>query len=359
MTKHVQHLINFRFYFDPNITQKEIKHLTSQISKHQGSVSNSSSSSSVTHFIVVSEAKKKQKGTTASKEKKILHSKHLIELGLSRGLTVFTVEELESVFEECSYCKEEKYNQIKSQLILEKKTGKMIKLPFLLISDVSEMYNPLMKVYKGVSEIPKINFEAPLGYCAIQSTHNNSTKNEYRYCECCKDKFLDQTKHFYSKKHLSFAQQQENYKEIDMFMKYFNEKEEEKEKKKIAEENAMELELYLSQQSPLELSQNDIQEKQVDLKKLKREPHVLVDPKFKEECYEDNSEIYKEIEEEIEEVVKENKQKKKLTQTKLVYDEEGHKLKYKNDKRKIHPSSPCPIRSRKKKKKVTIIQIDQ
>ena len=195
MTKHVQHLIHFRFYFDPNISQKEIKHLTSQINKHQGTVSSNSNSTSVTHFVVVNEAKKKSKGiTSVSKEKKLLHSKHLIELAVSRGLTVFSIEELESVFDECMICKQEKYNEIKSQLMIEKKTGKTPKVPYIIISDVPQNYIAMTKVFKSVSEIPKLNFEAPLGYCAIQSTHNNSTKNECRYCECCKEKFIDQTR---------------------------------------------------------------------------------------------------------------------------------------------------------------------
>jgi hypothetical protein len=194
MNDHLHHLQKYCFYFDPNINKKQIKSLSYQIKKHKGTTTESSKSPNLTHIIVVNEVKLKTKELSTSKQLKLLHSTTLVQLALTSGLTALTLEEFDHLFDECNLCKEEKYNQIKAQIVLEKTTGKFPGLPFILVQDIPEKFTALMKVFNGVSEIPKMNFSAPLGYCAIQSTHNTSTKNEYRYCECCQVKYLDQTK---------------------------------------------------------------------------------------------------------------------------------------------------------------------
>ena len=92
-------------------------------------------------------------------------------------------------------------------------------------------------------------------------------------------------------------------------------------------------------------------EKELILKEVKIEP-ILEDLFYTESFIEIDENLIEQKKE------KKNLKEKKLTQTKLIFDEEEHKLKYQNEKRKQLPSSPCPIRSRKKKRKVTIIEID-
>lgn len=102
------------------------------------------------------------------------------------------------------------------------------KSPYILIEDSKARFQPIYKEY--ANEIPSINLESPILCCPFSNARRSNKpkkKNNVKsgYCEICYMRYEDYAVHVESKDHREYAEDDYNYREIDIFIKEFIEQE--------------------------------------------------------------------------------------------------------------------------------------
>ena len=98
------------------------------------------------------------------------------------------------------------------------------KPPFIKVEDRSHDYRP---EYKEFSHFPAINFKSPIGACPFSVPPGTQQQKRAKrrqsvlkkYCECCQVHYSSLDDHVKSAKHLQFAQNDDNYKKLDDYVK--------------------------------------------------------------------------------------------------------------------------------------------
>lgn len=94
--------------------------------------------------------------------------------------------------------------------------------PYILIEDAKGKYQPVYKEY--TKEIPSINLDSPVLCCPFSNARRSNKpkkKNPVKpgYCEICYLRYEDYLMHVNSKEHREYAEDDYNYRAIDLFIK--------------------------------------------------------------------------------------------------------------------------------------------
>ncbi|ELA42510.1 uncharacterized protein VICG_00609, partial [Vittaforma corneae ATCC 50505] len=102
------------------------------------------------------------------------------------------------------------------------------KFPYILIEDVKGKFQPIYKEY--IRETPIINLSSPVLCCPFSNARRSvkpMKKNQIKsgYCEVCYVKYEDYNTHIQCADHREYAEDDYNYRMIDIFIKEFLEQE--------------------------------------------------------------------------------------------------------------------------------------
>lgn len=97
------------------------------------------------------------------------------------------------------------------------------KFPYILIEDAKGKLQPIYKEY--TKEIPFLNLESPILCCPFSNARRDDSKPKKKnrlkagYCEVCYVKYEDYNTHVESNEHREYADDDYNYRQIDIFIK--------------------------------------------------------------------------------------------------------------------------------------------
>lgn len=95
------------------------------------------------------------------------------------------------------------------------------KSPYVLIEDLKSKFQPIYKEY--AKETPSLNLESPVLCCPFSNARRISRPKKKcpktGYCEICYVKYDNYSEHINCKEHKEYAEDDYNYRAIDVFIK--------------------------------------------------------------------------------------------------------------------------------------------